>query len=126
MYALSGSSVDLAAGEQNYLLGAVYANGSGTNVDVKGKNGSTATNVVRSAAVIDGAGDLVGKTTNTNPETGKEEVTGMDVVSALYAEEGASINLSGVNDIQIYYVDPNDKHTSERAVWAYKRCRYYH
>ena len=120
VYALSGSSVDLAAGEQNYLLGAVYANGSGTNVDVKGKNGSTATNVVRSAAVIDGAGDLVGKTTNTNPETGKEEVTGMDVVSALYAEEGASINLSGVNDIQIYYVDPNDKHTSERAVWAYK------
>lgn len=120
VYALSGSSVDLAAGEQNYLLGAVYANGSGTNVDVKGKDGSTATNVVRSAAVIDGAGDLVGKTTNTNPETGKEEVTGMDVVSALYAEEGASINLSGVNDIQIYYVDPNDKHTSERAVWAYK------
>lgn len=114
VYALSGSSVDLAAGEQNYLLGAVYANGSGTNVDVKGKNGSTATNVVRSAAVIDNAGGLTGKTTVDN------ETTGMDVVSALYAEEGASINLSGVNDIQTYYVDPNDKHTSERAVWAYK------
>ena len=120
VYALSGSSVDLAAGEQNYLLGAVYANGSGTNVDVKGKNGSTATNVVRSAAVIDGAGGLDGKVTTTYPETGESVTTGLDVVSALYAEEGASINLSGVNDIQTYYVDPNDKHTSERAVWAYK------
>lgn len=111
--ALSGSSVDLAAGEQNYLLGAVYANGSGTNVDVKGKNGSTATNVVRSAAVIDNAGGLTGKTTVDN------ETTGMDVVSALYAEKGAEINLSGYNNIYTYYSDPSDEHTSERVVWAY-------
>lgn len=113
VYALSGSSVDLAAGEQNYLLGAVYANGSGTNVDVKGKNGSTATNVVRSAAVIDNAGGLTGKTTVDN------ETTGMDVVSALYAEKGAEINLSGYNNIYTYYSDPSDEHTSERVVWAY-------
>ena len=43
----------------------------------------------------------------------------MDVVSALYAEEGAQINLSGTNTIQTYYADTTDEHTSERAVWAY-------
>lgn len=120
VYALSGSSVDLAAGEQNYLLGAVYANGSGTNVDVKGKNGSTATNVVRSATVIDGAGGLDGKVTTTDPETGESVTTGLDVVSALYAEKGAVINVSGINDFRTYYSNPLDSYTSERAVWAYK------
>lgn len=119
VHALSGSSVDLAAGEQNYLLGAVYANGSGTNVDVKGKNGSTATNVVRSAAVIDGAGGLDGKVTTTDPETGEIVTTGLDVVSALYAEKGAVINVSGINDFRTYYSDPSDEYTSERVVWAY-------
>ena len=113
VYALSGSSVDLAAGEQNYLLGAVYANGSGTNVDVKGKDGSTATNVVRSAAVIANAGGLDGKNTVDNV------TTGMDVVSALYAEKGAVINVSGINDFRTYYSDPSDEYTSERVVWAY-------
>ena len=117
--ALSGSSVDLAAGEQNYLLGAVYANGIGTNVDVKGKNGSTATNVVRSAAVIDGAGGLDGKVTTTDPETGEIVTTGLDVVSALYAEKGAVINVSGINNFRTYYSNPLDSYTSERVVWAY-------
>ena len=111
--ALNGSSVDLAAGEQNYLLGAVYANGAGTNVDVKGKDGSTATNVVRSAAVIANAGGLDGKNTVDNV------TTGMDVVSALYAEKGAVINVSGINDFRTYYSDPSDEYTSERVVWAY-------
>ena len=119
IYALSGSDVDLAAGEQNYLLGAVYANGSGTNVDVKGKDSSTATNVVRSAAVIDGAGGLDGKVTTTDPETGESVTTGLDVVSALYAEKGAVINVSGINDFRTYYSNPLDSYTSERVVWAY-------
>ncbi len=119
VYALSGSDVDLAAGEQNYLLGAVYANGSGTNVDVKGKDSSTATNVVRSAAVIDGAGGLDGKVTTTDPETGESVTTGLDVVSALYAEKGAVINVSGINDFRTYYSNPLDSYTSERVVWAY-------
>ena len=117
--ALSGSSVDLAAGEQNYLLGAVYANGTGTIVDVKGKDGSTATNVVRSAAVIDGAGGLDGKVTTTDPETGEIVTTGLDVVSALYAEKGAVINVSGINNFRTYYSNPLDSYTSERVVWAY-------
>ena len=43
----------------------------------------------------------------------------MDVVSALYAEKGAEINLSGYNNIYTYYSDPSDEHTSERVVWAY-------
>ena len=108
VYALSGSSVDLAAGEQNYLLGAVYANGTGTNVDVKGKDGSTATNVIRSHAVINNAGDL-----NTN-----EEFKDKSVVSALYAQNGANIELTGENYIGTY-ADNTDKDTLERTVWAY-------
>lgn len=106
--ALSGSSVDLAAGEQNYLLGSVYANGTGTNVDVKGKDGSTATNVIRSYAVINNAGDL-----NTN-----EEFKDKSVVSALYAQNGANIELTGENYIGTY-ADNTDKDTLERTVWAY-------
>ncbi|MBM6731447.1 autotransporter outer membrane beta-barrel domain-containing protein [Megasphaera stantonii] len=43
----------------------------------------------------------------------------MDVVSALYAEKGGQIQLSGINTIQTYYADTTDEHTSERAVWAY-------
>ena len=102
----------------NYISGAVYANVKDTNVTIKGTN-DTANNYVYSAAVIDGAGDLTGKTTTDNGD-GTFTTTGMDVVSALYAEEGAQINFSGVNNIQTYYGDPKDEHTSERAVWAYK------
>lgn len=99
----------------NNIKGAIYANGSGSNVYGKVVEGTAADNYVYSAVVIEGAGDLEGKT-----EIGENEFTGMDVVSALYGEEGAQINLSGVNDIRTYYNDPKDEHTSERAVWAYK------
>ena len=37
----------------------------------------------------------------------------------MYAEAGANISVSGVNNIQTYYADPSDDTTSERAVWAY-------
>ncbi len=104
--------------DNNYISGAVYANVKDTNVTIKGNN-NTAANYVYSAAVIDGAGDLAGKKTTENGD-GTVTTTGMDVVSALYAEEGANINLSGVNNVQTYYGDPSDEHTSERAVWAYK------
>ena len=127
--ALSGSTVTLNAGLNNTIYGAVYATGTDTNVDITKLEGATSTfsrigngdvsNNVYSAAVIDGAGDLAGKTTTENGD-GTVTTTGMDVVSALYAEEGAQINLSGVNNIQTYYGDPSDEHTSERAVWAYK------
>ena len=118
--ALSAGQVLLGAGNVNSISGAVYAAGTDTSVNVKGLEDNYANNYVYSAAVIDGAGDLAGKETIKNPETGKEEVTGMDVVSSLYAEEGAEIKLSGVNNIRTYYDDPKDDHTSERAVWAYK------
>ena len=121
-----------ATGENGYndLRGAVYATGADTRVDIKKFEKTTSTfnrssvsevnNYVYSAAVIDGAGDLEGKTQIDNPDPNGDKFTGMDVVSALYAEEGANINLSGINNIQTYYGDPNDEHTSERAVWAYK------
>ena len=118
--ALSAGQVLLGAGNVNSISGAVYAAGTDTSVNVKGLEDNYANNYVYSAAVIDGAGDLAGKETIKNPETGKEEVIGMDVVSSLYAEEGAEIKLSGVNNIRTYYDDPKDDHTSERAVWAYK------
>ena len=106
--ALGDSTVTLNANNIT-LGGAVYAEGSKTSVELSGLNNGNAVNDVYSAAVIDKAGDLNGK-----------DQGGMDVVSALYAEEGASINLSGVNNIQTYYDDPSDEHTSERAVWAYQ------
>ena len=109
--ALSGSSVDLAAGEQNYLLGAVYANGTGTNVDVKGKDGSTATNVIRSHAAIANAGDI-------DTTTEGSEFTGKTFYSALYAEDGANIKLDG-NNIIGTWADSEDDDMLERTVWAY-------
>ena len=118
--ALNGSSVTLNSNSNN-ITGAVYAEGEKTSVSLSGFNAnSNPKNYVYSAAVIDGAGDLAGKTQIDNPDPNGDKFTGMDVVSALYAEEGAEINLSGVNDIRTYYGDPNDEHTSERAVWAYK------
>ena len=109
--ALSGSSVDLAAGEQNYLLGAVYANGSGTNVEVKGKDGSTATNVIRSHAAIANAGDI-------DTTTEGSEFTGKTFYSALYAEDGANIKLDG-NNIIGTWADSGKDAMLERTVWAY-------
>ncbi len=133
--AYKGTNVNVEAKNENLILGAVYATGDldkdnkgnekpaygtgSTTVEIKGSNGSKANNYIYSAAVIDGAGDLVGKTTIINPETGEEEVTGLDVVSALYAEKGAVINVSGINDFRTYYSKPSDEYTSERVVWAY-------
>lgn len=107
--ALSGSNVDLSAGEQNYLLGAVYANGTGTNVDVKGKDGSTATNVIRSHAAIANAGDIDTTTGQFKDKT---------FYSALYAEDGAHIDVTGENYIGTYADSGNDD-MLERTVWAY-------
>ena len=113
--ALRGSEVSLKAGEFNNLAGAVYATGVDSttkeatvvNIDSNGNN------YILSSAVIANAGGLDGKNTVDNV------TTGMDVVSALYAEKGAEINLSGYNNIYTYYSDPSDEHTSERVVWAY-------
>lgn len=114
--ALSGSSVDLAAGEQNSLLGAVYANGTGTNVDVKGKDGNTATNVVRSYTEIAGAGDIDTISAVIDGETNKFK--DKRFISALYAEDGANIELTGENEIGTW-ANSEDSSTLERTVWAY-------
>ncbi len=117
IYAINAEkgTVNLKAGLLNTIYGAVYASSKDANVNIKNLNeGFDSENYVYSAAVIENAGDLEGKKIND------DKVTGMDVVSALYAEEGADIKLSGVNNIRTYYGDPTDEHTSERAVWAYK------
>ena len=98
--------VTLTAGEVNNIYGAVHAFGSGdkavktpTNVTLKAN-----VNTIRSAASIANAGGL----TNTT------------VISALYAEAGAQINVSGENNtIMTYYSKPEDDTTSERVIWAY-------
>ena len=100
----SGSSVLLKAQDTNQLLGALYASDNGTNVDIQAAN-----NVVNSYAKISDAGDLSSDTTGTFEKK--------SVVSALYAEQGAKIELNGeVNDIGTY-ADYED--TLERTVWAY-------
>ena len=124
--AQSGSTVTLNASGINQIGGAVYANGSGTDAEGKDVPASVtlnaAENNVYSAAVIEGAGGLEGKKITTDTETGETVTTGLDVVSALYAENGAQINVSGMNNFSTYYSDPKDTYTSERVVWAYDRA----
>lgn len=113
-------TVDIKADVANNIIGAVYAKDNETAVNIQNLNkNATVANYIASSTIIHRAGDLDGKETIENPN-GEIEVTGMDVISALYAQEGAKINLSGVNNILTYYDDPSDEHTSERAVWAYK------
>ena len=106
--AQNGSNVTLSANLANRVGGAVYAKDAGTTVDIQGTEGKTAQNNIYSNAIIKNAGDLAGQAEG-----------GTDVISALYAEDGATINLSGINNIQTYYVNPSDPDTSERVVWAY-------
>ena len=111
--ASSGSTVILSAGNANDVYGAVYANGTGK--DEEGNDVPTtvtldsANNIVKSYAIITGAGDL------DQDETG--EMKDAKVISALYAEEGASINVTGENYIRTYAV--SDDPDLERVVWAY-------
>ena len=113
-------TVDIKGDVANNIIGAVYAKDNETAVNIQNLNkNATVANYIASSTIIHRAGDLDGKETIENPN-GEIEVTGMDVISALYAQEGAKINLSGVNNILTYYDDPSDEHTSERAVWAYK------
>ena len=104
IYALSGSNVNLTAANKNDIAGWVYAYGDGTTIDLKGVNDKNVYNSVLSSTGVNGAGGL-------------KDIT---VVSALFADNKSNINLSGINNIQTYYDDPEDTHTSERAVWAYK------
>ena len=96
-----------ATGENglNDIRGAVSAAKGASTVNITGAN-----NNVYSAAVIDGAGDL--------DTSAGSKFENKQVVSALYAEKGANINLTGENHIGTW-ADFEDGDTLERAVWAY-------
>ena len=124
--AYKGTTVDLTAANSNILYGAVYASGNtdgnkpAENLKVTKVTKVTIggiSNNVYSAAVIDGAGDI-----NTKDEVisggEKNKFFGKRFVSALYAEDGANIELTGENEIGTW-ADSGDSSTLERTVWAY-------
>ena len=107
IYALSGASATIDAAQKNNIAGAVHANGIGTIVDVQGLNDTSSKyNDIRSASSIANAGGLKDTT----------------VISALYAEAGAQINVSGENNTILSYADYDKPEILERAVWAYDRA----
>ncbi len=121
--AYKGTTVDLIAANSNILYGAVYASGNtdgnkpAENLKVTKVTIGGISNNVYSAAVIDGAGDI-----NTKDEVisggEKNKFFGKRFVSALYAEDGANIELTGENEIGTW-ADSGDSSTLERTVWAY-------
>lgn len=122
---VDGNSVVTVNGKQNDIIGAVYANGSksgeASTIIIGGKNGETAINNFVSASAIKDAGGIYTKDTLPDGETDSEKEI-KQVVSALYAEGGAKIEVSGINNIQTSYKKPSDDTTSERAVWAYNKA----
>lgn len=114
IYAINAEkgTVNLKAGLLNTIYGAVYASSKDANVNVKNLNeGFDSENYVYSATVIEGAGDL-------DTSVGSK-FEGKQVTSALYAENGANIELNGENHIGTW-ADYNDDDTLERTVWAYE------
>ncbi|WP_303962980.1 autotransporter outer membrane beta-barrel domain-containing protein [Succinatimonas hippei] len=115
VYSRNASSVTMEAGNDNQLLGAVYAHGSGTNVFIGGseedEDKAARENRIYSYAYISGAGDL-----GDDPEGAFE---GKNVISALYAEGGANIELSGTSNILSTYAEYENDDQLERVVWAY-------
>lgn len=123
-YAVMGikdSTIRLAAAKQNVISGAVYARGTndettsrislGGLTDEDGIETTKPDNFIYSAAVISDAGDL-----NTS---GNEEMKNKSVISALYAEDGADITVSGQNNIFRTTADPSNPDQLERVIWAY-------
>ena len=124
VYAEGGSKVDLSVTEDetgvikgdNVLAGAVYASGIAVKEEGQKINNVTLnskSNNVYSHTVIDNAGDI---NTKDGEETNK--FFGKRFVSALYAEDGANIELTGENKIGTW-ADNRDSNTLERTVWAY-------
>ena len=125
------TNVNLITDNKNYLRGAVYATGraekvTGPDADLNKYATKVildgATNKVYSYTAIADAGDI-----NTidqvikDPVSDKEEQNkffGKRFISALYAEDGANIELTGENKIGTW-ADNNDANTLERTVWAY-------
>lgn len=96
--ATTGAKVKIQADKgKNLVVGAVFAQDKETKIDLIGTS-----NILNSSAVISEAGGL----TYTN------------VISSLYAEQGASISLEGAqNTVRTYAVSSSDD--LERVVWAY-------
>ena len=103
----------------NTLHGAAFASGIGSEILIAGdKEGASSSqlNAIYSSAVISEAGDLY---EDKNPDS-DHNFSEKDVVSALYAEEGASITLKGTQNIIRTYANSADYNkTLERVVWAY-------
>lgn len=100
----NGSRVILKAQNTNAIQGTVYASGSTdadsvTKVEVNGQS-----NIVQSAAVVAGAGDLN---------------NGKSVISSLYAAGKSDISLSGEKNIIRTYANSTDTDQLERVIWAY-------
>lgn len=95
------SDIDLTAGETNLLRGAVYASGHNDTAKTDVALGGNA-NIVLSNAYIDKAGGLTDK----------------NVISALYAQKGAHIDLNSDYNLIGTYADSNSSDL-ERVVWAY-------
>ncbi|WP_346682691.1 autotransporter outer membrane beta-barrel domain-containing protein [Megasphaera stantonii] len=112
LYATTASTVILAAEQGvNSLSGAVDARNANTAITLNALN-----NAVYSSAVINNAGGL-NKDEDPDPETSFKD---KKVISALYAEDGATIVVSGErNEFRSYAADPSDTGTLERTVWAY-------
>ena len=108
-YAVNGGDIYVKAGEANALAGAVYASGSGSGIVMSGLDeaADTVSNFVYSNAKIGGAGDL---------DDGRE------IISSLYAEDGAQISIRGDRNIIRTYADNTDENQIERTIWAYNKA----
>lgn len=121
--AKESGQVSMQAGTANVLSGAVYA--SGTKNEMKSaisvggftnEDGAKTTNpdnFIYSAAVISDAGDLNQDTATDNNMSKKQ------VISALYAEDGAAITVSGQSNTFRTTANPNNSKQLERVIWAY-------
>ena len=119
------TNVNLTTDKENYLLGAVYATGRAEKQEGKPEDPnkydtnvmlSGGTNKVYSYTEIAGAGDI-----NTTEDVidGKEnKFKDKRFISALYAEDGANIELTGENTVGTW-AKSTDANTLERTVWAY-------
>ena len=106
-------TVDIKADAANKIIGAVYAKDTETNVNIQSLNeNAVPSNYIASSTVIFRAGDL--------DKSEDETMKNLKVISSLYAQGGAEINLSGKNTI-LTYADKGDNTTAERSVWAYDK-----
>ena len=112
IHALKDSTVSVYASSSNNIYGSVFAEGANAYIYIRNKdNTASKSNNIYSYSIIEDAGDL-----NSTKEEGEADT---NVISALYAEEGSSITLSGTSNIlRTYAVSSSDD--LERVIWAYQ------